>query len=285
MKVLTRPACPPALANSVDPQHERARAVRHFVDEGLRDGFKFKLYTDKAVRTALSDMTGGRCAYCEAYYDSTAPQDVEHYRPKGRIDTPHGKRKPGYWWLASTWDNLLPSCIRCNRVEEHTLRDGSKLTSGKGDRFPIDDEPTRAAGPGGEAGETPLLLDPARDNPAAYLDFFEDDGDSIVRPLAGDQTSLAYRRARASIDVYGLNRAGLVLERSRALRRIKQSLAIVEHLIEQMDAASPLQRDQFEGLFLEEVALIRAHASGQDGFAAVAGPLARATFARLGLNL
>jgi uncharacterized protein (TIGR02646 family) len=285
LKILTRPACPPALADSADPQHERARAVRHFEDDSRRDGFKFKLYAAKAVRTALSDMTGGRCAYCEAYYDSTAPQDVEHYRPKGRIDTPQGKRKPGYWWLASTWDNLLPSCIRCNRVEEHILHDGSKLTSGKGDRFPIDDEATRAAGRGAEAGETPLLLDPARDDPAAYLDFFEEDGASIVRPLSVDHTSLAYSRARASIDVYGLNRVGLVLERSRALRRIKQSLSAVELFVELMDAAAPLQRDRYETLFLEEVELIRAHIIGQDGFAAVAGPLARATFARLGLNL
>jgi uncharacterized protein (TIGR02646 family) len=285
VKVLTRPACPPALADSADPQHERARAVRHFGEDGRRDGFKFKLYAVKAVRTALGDMTGGRCAYCEAYYDSTAPQDVEHYRPKGRIDTPQGKRKPGYWWLASTWDNLLPSCIRCNRVEEHILHDGSKLTSGKGDRFPIDDEAMRAAGTGGEAGETPLLLNPARDNPADYLDFFEEDGDSIVRPVSADQTSLAYRRARASIDVYGLNRAGLVLDRSRALRRIKHSLSMVEHLMQLMDEASPPRRHYYESLFLEEVALIRVHASGQDGFAAVAGPLARATFARLGLNL
>lgn len=285
MKPLMRPACPPALADSADPQHERARAVRHFGCDGRRDGFKFKLYAVKEVRTALGNMTGGKCAYCEAYYDATAPQDVEHYRPKGRIDTPQGKRKPGYWWLASTWDNLLPSCIRCNRVEEHTLYDGAKLTSGKGDRFPIDDEATRAAGPGGETGETPLLLDPSRDDPAAYLDFFEVDGDSIVRPISVDQTSITYRRARASIDVYGLNRTGLVLERSRALRRIKHSLSMVEHLIQMMDEAPPAQRDHYEALFLEEVALIRVHASGQDGFAAVAGPLARATFARLGLTL
>ena len=88
-----------------------------------------------------------------------------------------------------------------------------------------------------------------------------------------------------SIDVYGLNRAGLVLERSRGLRRIKQSLSSVELFMGLMGEAPPPQRDHYETLFLEEVELIRAHASGQDGFAAVAGPLARATFTRLGLNL
>ena len=76
MKYLVRPMCPPALLASEDPDHERARAVRHFQENGRRDGFKFKLYAVKAVRKALGQMTSGRCAYCEAYYDSTAPQDV-----------------------------------------------------------------------------------------------------------------------------------------------------------------------------------------------------------------
>lgn len=285
MKRLSRPACPPALADSGDPEHERARAIRHFKTDGRRDGFTFKLYAARSVRTALGEMTKGRCAYCEAYYDATAPQDVEHYRPKGRIDTPQGKRKPGYWWLASAWGNLLPSCIRCNREEEHDLQDGSKLKTGKGDRFPIADEGTRAIGRGTEGGETPLLLDPANDDPAAYLEFIEDGGDSIVRPRSGDENSLDYKRARTSIDIYGLNRVGLVLERSRALRRIKQSLAMVELFVDLMDGAPPLQRDRYERLFLEEVTMIRAHASGRDGFAAVTAPLAREAFARLGLRL
>ena len=146
MKKLARPACPPALADSADPEHERTRAIEHFETDGKKDGFKFKLYAVREVRTALSGMTGGRCAYCESYYDSTAPQDVEHYRPKGRIDSPNGKRKPGYWWLASHWENLLPSCIRCNREEEHDLQDGTRLKTGKGDRFPIADEAARATG-------------------------------------------------------------------------------------------------------------------------------------------
>jgi len=285
VKSLTRPVCPPALADSADPDHERARAIRHFEENGRRDGFKFKLYAAKAVRKALGEMSSGRCAYCEAYYDSTAPQDVEHYRPKGRIDTPGGKRKPGYWWLASDWMNLLPSCIRCNRVEEHDLYDGSKLTSGKGDRFPIDDETTRAVGRGLETGERPLLLNPVEDDPTEYLEFFEEDGDSIVRPLPADQTSFEYRRARTSIDVYGLNRVGLVLERSLALRRIKQSLETVKLLVELMETATPIERDRYERLFLDEVDMIRGHASGKEGFAAITAPLAKEAFARIGLIL
>ena len=55
----------------------------------------------------------GKCAYCESFYAGTQPVDVEHYRPKGKVDGMAGH--PGYWWLAGRWENLLPSCIDCNR--------------------------------------------------------------------------------------------------------------------------------------------------------------------------
>lgn len=285
MKRLQRAALPSALAHSTDIGHERARAIRHFEEDGHRDGFTFRLYAHKEVRAKLAGMSGGKCAYCESYYDATAPQDVEHYRPKGRIDTPQGKRKPGYWWLASSWENLLPACIRCNREEEHELYDGSTLKSGKGDRFPIDNEQARGTVRDSEGQEMPLLLNPCVEEPADFLEFIEDDENSIARPLATDQTTLAFRRARVSIDVYGLNRVGLVRHRSRALKRVKQSLALVKYFVRKMDGASPAELDHLEQLFIEEVELIRAHASGQDGFAAVAGPMARQAFAELGLQL
>lgn len=285
MRRLYRAACPAVLAPDDNPAHERARAIRHFEKEQKVKGFTFRLYSNGAVRAALSAMSDGKCAYCEAYYDATQPQDVEHYRPKGRIDTATGKLTPGYWWLASNWENLLPSCIKCNREEEHTLHDGSRLKTGKGDRFPIADEAARARKRSKEEGEVALLLDPSVEDPDDYLEFFEEDGDSIVRPRSTDQTSLEYKRARASINIYGLNRVGLVRARSAGLRRIRQSLALVEHFAETMDGMTPLQRDRAERLFLEEVALIRAHASGRDGFAAITAPLARETFERLGLRL
>lgn len=285
MKKLARAAAPALLAPEGDPTNERGRAIRHFeVDKKIRD-FDFRLYAKPEVKAALAAMTTGKCAYCESYYDATQPQDTEHYRPKGRIDTPGGKRQPGYWWLASTWENLLPSCIRCNREEEHELYDGSRLKTGKGDRFPLEQEGHRATARDAEGQEVPLLLDPSIDDPVQFLVFVEEEERSIVKPRSPDPASLAYKRARESIDVYGLNRVGLVRLRSRGLKRIKQSLALVEWLARMIESAPPLERDSAERLFLDEVEMIRAHVSGADGFAAVAQPLAEREFARLGLQL
>jgi uncharacterized protein (TIGR02646 family) len=218
---------------------EFARARLHFEAPGIQNGFEFKAYSHGDVKTALSKMTGGNCAYCEADYDATAPVDVEHFRPKAAIEKDTGLTKPGYWWLAARWDNLLPSCIRCNRKERLPLFDGSELVTGKGNRFPLDDEDRRAHDVGGEADETPLLIDPCRDDPADFIRFEDQGGKCIAVPVEEDPTSLSARRARASIDIYGLNRAGLVRDRSRYMVRAKLLLAQLERAVRRLNRISP----------------------------------------------
>ena len=78
-----------------------------------RTAFEFHAYKADEVKRRLEDLFHGKCAYCESFYAAQAPVDIEHYRPKGAVedDPDH----PGYWWLAMAWENLLPSCIDCNR--------------------------------------------------------------------------------------------------------------------------------------------------------------------------
>lgn len=76
--------------------------------------FTFRAYKSDDVRHALEALFHGKCAYCEARYEISGPVDVEHFRPKkGVMGDSSGHR--GYWWLAAAWDNLLPSCLDCNR--------------------------------------------------------------------------------------------------------------------------------------------------------------------------
>src|ERR1039458_2761253 len=103
MRRLTRTACPTAFAPL--SAAELASARLHFENTGKQDGFEFNAYRHADVKTALSKMTRGKCAYCEDDYDATQPVDVEHYRPKGAIETDAGMTKPGYWWLAAVWEN------------------------------------------------------------------------------------------------------------------------------------------------------------------------------------
>lgn len=102
-----------------------ARALREL--EKFREYFAapddkaptFAVYKTDGVRKRLDELFHGKCAYCESFYASTAPVDVEHYRPKGAVheDAAH----QGYWWLGMDWDNLLPSCIDCNRKRKQMM--------------------------------------------------------------------------------------------------------------------------------------------------------------------
>jgi uncharacterized protein (TIGR02646 family) len=210
---LNRGPCPHSLDG---PQsrggRETVRAIDFFSDSGnAKKRFEaFESYRSSDVSAALREMGGGKCAYCEGRYDATAPADREHFRPKGEVLLEDGTTtKPGYYWLAAAWLNLLPSCYDCNRVREHA--DGSK--SGKGSRFPLADEKKRAARPGDETREAPLLIDPSSEDPEMHVDF-SDEG------ICTATTS----RGLASVEVYGLNRIDLVANRRRYLLRIRAQL-------------------------------------------------------------
>lgn len=225
-----RPAKLDALSKKEPRRTEAQRAAEHFGPPRKPGKFKFSIYSDPEVKAALVKLTRGKCAYCEHSYDAGQPGDVEHFRPKGRVDTDQGKRA-GYWWLASDWDNLLPSCIRCNRPETLKLYDGTTMAMGKGDKFPIDDETVRAGAAGEHVHESPLLLNPCEDDPRDYLTFVEKADSSVVKPKVEDETLLEGRRARRSIDIYGLNREGLVNDRTREMVQIKASLETLAELV------------------------------------------------------
>lgn len=231
---LKRATCPASLTAS--HKTELAAARLHFEGTGAEGGFPFAAYSDPSIKEALSAMSDRKCAYCESDYDATEPFDVEHYRPKGAIDTAQGKQKPGYWWLASTWTNLLPSCIRCNRGEYLPLYDGTVVKMGKADLFPLADDAMRASAIDAEKKEKPLLINPCIEDPANFISFvIEEAGFCIAVPAAKNPNSLKAKRARASIDIYGLNREGLVRSRTRYHVRATRSLAKLHQLIIRLD--------------------------------------------------
>lgn len=248
MRRVDRTAVPPpaVLAAEDGPGRRELVAVRaHMGNPATRgETFPFKVYGDDGVKYALQALFHGKCAYCETFYFSQAPVDVEHYRPKGRVaDAPD---HPGYWWLAMAWDNLLPSCVDCNRrryqqipprpagLEALSLapapdRGGVKL--GKQDLFPI--AGPRAADEGAPLeAEQPLLLDPTRDDPDQHLAHHFGEGErlALILPAVGPDGPSA--RGLASIHVYGLNRLGLVQDRTRLLRKLDFLAHLIDGLAE-----------------------------------------------------
>jgi hypothetical protein len=169
--------------------------------------------------------------------------DVEHWRPKGGVITADRRKLPrGYYWLASEWSNLLPSCVDCNRERNQiTESNGEKKKAGKAEHFPLKDENRRATTPEMVAQEEPLLLNPCEDLPEEHLEFFEEDGrKAVLRARAGSQ------RGQESIDIYGLNRIGLVLERQKHLAQLVLALKTLRGFKKDIDGGNPKFKELYD---------------------------------------
>jgi hypothetical protein len=148
----------------------------------------------------------GKCAYCEGKLNVQTRLDVEHFRPKSAVRDLHNKivyargrkRHNGYWWLAYDPRNLLPSCPMCNRY--------TKKAGGKGERFPV--AGFRATRPGEEKKEKALLIHPGREDPRRHIKLDLDSGKVIGLTEKGI----------ASIEVFGLDREGLIEARRVAIQ-------------------------------------------------------------------
>jgi uncharacterized protein (TIGR02646 family) len=244
--------------NSVGAK-ETVRAIAYHLAlaAGKRSGArpKFTVYSRPQIRESLTALFAGKCAYCESTYAATQPVDVEHYRPKAAVA--EAKNHLGYYWLAADWENLLPSCIDCNRVREQTAEKKSGM-SGKGTRFPLLQESTRMRGPQDPKREKPLLLNPCDDNPEAFLQFNES---GLVRPKA--RSGPDRKRAKASIAIYGLNRIGLVSSRREILFLLKAKMITITKLATIMERVAPNHPDliiEIEDLLAHELKVLGKYA-------------------------
>jgi uncharacterized protein (TIGR02646 family) len=212
---------------------ERAKAIAHYGNpRTAKETFPFEAYGDVRVRHALNEAFGFKCAYCETYYGASQPVAVEHFRPKGGYLVKGKLRRPGYYWLAAAWDNLLPSCTDCNSARTQKLSDGTTLVVGKADQFPLESERVRARKPGQERKERRLLLHPYHDDPRKHLVFSE--GGIVTWKRPGGRPS---RKAQESIRVYALLRDGLVRARVALEKQLKVQMAITEDLVVALAAA------------------------------------------------
>lgn len=215
--------------NDSKAANERAKVRAHYCDPNC-DTYVFKVYKDIEVLNALNELFSNKCAYCGSSYRATSPTDIEHFRPKGRVSDVPGHK--GYWWLASTWKNLLPSCILCNREQHNELFDITtanfniaRIKSGKVDHFPLAG-PYRATKENDDIErEDPLLIDPTQRDPALYLTWKKIDNSYIIVPLHQSGVTIPY--ARTSIQIYGLNRRPLVESRTEVAMAIEAAAQLL----------------------------------------------------------
>lgn len=210
----------------------------------------FHAYRGPDVKDALMKAFHGKCAYCESPVDATHPIDVEHYRPKAAVVINRTITPPGYWWLASTWENLLPSCIDCNRARTQDFPGRLPAKAGKENKFPIVSEKARATGPGGEKAERRLLFHPYFDDPEHHLDYIWDQTrltNGEVRPRRRGASNRPSRMGKVSIDVYGLQRLGLVKARRDRLTLLVSNLRAAE-ILYRVIPQHPELKAEFAGL-------------------------------------
>ena len=197
---LQRGAPPTVLAERGQPATRRDCDAylqnRAEYDSG-RSRFSFDptIYGSSAIRKILEQQQHGKCCYCESTHSETSAGRIDHFRPKGAVrqGKTSPRSRPGYYWLAYAWHNLLLACEKCNRQ--------------KSDYFPLD-EPAQRARNHLEPieREVPLLLSPYADSdPSKHLAFTG----SACRPLT--------ERGRVTVAVLGLNRPELQEKRQTVL--------------------------------------------------------------------
>lgn len=162
--------------------------------------FDQKLYAATEVFEAFKLVFLDKCAYC----DATEVVDVDHFRPKGKVqDSPD---HPGYYWLVYEWSNLYPACPGCNQRRRDW---GVGPARGKSSQFPLVDEGQRVHRPGPLDQEQPKLLDPCFDEPTQHFRLDPE----------GELTGLD-ERGKASIEIYHLKRDPLTKRRKEAMRTL-----------------------------------------------------------------
>jgi hypothetical protein len=189
--------------------------------------FERDVYADPAVKSALRIAQHDKCGFCESKVTHVAFGDIEHFRPKAafRATRDDVLTKPGYYWLAYEWANLLFACEPCNRRH-------------KGSLFPLIDESSRARLHTDDiAHETPLFIDPTSEDPSAHIGFRKEypyaiggspRGDATLRALGLGRPELAERR-RERLQTIRLLRLAVGQLRRKRDRRSKSLAREIEH--------------------------------------------------------
>lgn len=165
-------------------------------------------------RKALKNCQGNKCCFCEK---PIANADIEHFRPKSAWQQTKGSplNKPGYYWLAYSWSNMLISCGDCNSQ------------ANKGNLFPVNG--VRSSFPSDCNGEDKILINPSEEDPSIYITF------RLDMPLGID----ADGRGDSNIEVFNLKERADILEirrdRLSLYRKMKKQSVLMPDILNTID--------------------------------------------------
>lgn len=184
--------------------------------EGFQSGanshsFVKAIYGHDSIKAALKASQHDKCCFCESKVTHVASGDVEHFRPKAawRQNARSPLVRPGYYWLAYEWSNLLFCCEECNRRAKKNC-------------FPLMNSKKRAlCHSDAVSTERPLLIHPAEVDPEKYISFRQEYAYPVKNSRKGaetikllqlnDRESLVERRRDYLRDLETLKEAHTVL--------------------------------------------------------------------------
>jgi uncharacterized protein (TIGR02646 family) len=207
-------------------------------------------YKEVDVVDTLEKLFHSKCAYCESKYTHLMPVDIEHFRPKSK-----------YPWLEFDWNNLLPSCIDCNRKRYQDVQDEENKLAGKKDDFPLynstaplNDAKNEKEHDLEEEEKIRQLLNPCIEDPEDYLKY--DDNGYILTKNADIDT---IERGQKSIETFGLYRLELVKARKEHLIAIIATINRITEYLETIDKTQKIIDDNplLQDALAEAIAHVR----------------------------
>lgn len=258
-----------------DGPKETLKAIAHYTGPSKATTFNFKVYRDPEVKEALTKLFKNKCAYCESTFLHIYPGDIEHFRPKGEIEGVVPDSKPGYYWLAADWDNLLFSCRNCNQKLTHTLHgEADKRTMGKMNQFPLSD-PSKYVRKHDHIGGVNteenyrLLLNPCVDNPEKHLEYGKE---GVIKPKK-DALGKPSLKGETSIKVYVLHRVPLVQAREKILIDMQAQIQRVKEAFDNYNtylSHSDTEKFYFEKILKRELDRLKKFINPEEPYVGMA---------------
>jgi len=202
--------------------------------EGKRSSDVFK--------NSLINIQNHKCCFCESRVTHISDGDVEHFRPKAAwLHELDGLKKPGYFFLAYDWGNLLLSCQACNQ-------------RAKGNQFPILNSIIRTTitSTYDYSLENAIFINPAYEDPEISITFFEE------IPKGNNY------RGRKTIEYLELDRLSLNEARKEKLKdlfALKEVIQVIQNEVDREKAEEILRRRIAEILNenLQYVSMVKAN--------------------------
>jgi uncharacterized protein (TIGR02646 family) len=183
-------------------------------------------FKQQDTKDALDEMSN-TCVFCQQKLTiATGNEDarsIEHFRPKSK-----------YWWLAYSWDNLFPVCIKCNQSKSDDFEClGAPITYIRtGDLANI-----HSLAADYQGVENPKLLHPELDEPETHLKY------DLKGKVENDNSD----KGKYTISTCKLNRLDLQGKRKKEFDDFDEKLSLI--LFDGSKNATQKQNDIFRLFF------------------------------------